>query len=325
MNGGGITKRSKAGLIMSAALAALAPRPINPTRIGRKHNNVTKRWNLEREGGASNMRLLVLYYSGTGNTRFACDVARIVLERAGHNVTLMPYKEGGGIALADFDAYCFAAPVYEWAPARNAERFAESMPRLDGKCAFILTSSAGAIGQATALFARALDKKGLAVLGDYNLICPDSWGGTRRWSYKHDMDSPTVESVRELADFVDRMLSAIVDRLAGKDVEVPRYHVVPSGLFWASRLSRLAVNPNMKMGRKKVDELSCTQCGVCEENCPVDAIKLAPYPAFGQECIACWRCINTCPEDSITTRIDCGRHYRGITRGEELLKKAGLR
>ena len=76
------------------------------------------------------MKVLILYHSGTGNTRFACDVARIVIERAGHEVAMKTYVEAGELPLARFDAYCFAAPVYEWAPARNVEQFAEAMPRL---------------------------------------------------------------------------------------------------------------------------------------------------------------------------------------------------
>jgi ferredoxin/flavodoxin len=270
------------------------------------------------------MKILILYSSGTGNTKFACQVAKIVMERAGHEVTMKTYKKAAGERLGEHDAFCFAAPVYEWAPARNVEQFVGSMPRLEGKCAFMLTSSAGAKGQATELFATMLKKKGLTVLGDYNFICPDSWGGTRRWSYTEDEASPTVESVRELAAFVEKMLSGIDAFLDGKHVRAPSYRVRPTGLYWASRFSRLAPSARAKMGKKKVDEAACTECRVCEKNCPVGAITLDPYPVFSRECIACWSCINMCPTDCITTAIDSRRHYKGIARRDELLKKAGL-
>lgn len=270
------------------------------------------------------MKLLILYYSGTGNTRFACDVARLALERAGHEVEMVTYAKSDSLNIASFDAYCFAAPVYEWAPAVNVERFVRGMRRLDGKCAFILTSSAGAKGQATNLFAQMLADKGIKVLGDHNLICPDSWGGSRRWSYKLDAESPTPESVRELLDFVGRITDAIGAFLEGKAVAAPEYRVRPTGLYIASRLSRLAPSARVKMGRKRVDTELCNQCGVCEKNCPSGAIRLAPEPVFDKECIACWRCINTCPKDCITTAIDSGHHYKGVAREKELLEGAGL-
>lgn len=271
------------------------------------------------------LKMLVLYSSGTGNTKFACEVARIVIERAGHEVTMKTYKKVAGEGLEGFDAYCFAAPVYEWAPARNVEQFVGSMPRLDGKFAFMLTSSAGAKGQATQLFATALKRKGLTVLGDHNLICPDSWGGTRRWSYMRDEGSPTVESVRELVAFVEKMLTRIEEFIDGKPVQAPTYRVKPTGLYWASRVSRLAPSARAKMGKKKVDEAACTQCRVCEKNCPVGAISLDPYPEFNRDCIACWSCVNMCPADCITTAIDSHKHYKGIARRDELLEQAGLK
>ncbi|MHB8894367.1 MAG: EFR1 family ferrodoxin [Candidatus Geothermincolia bacterium] len=274
---------------------------------------------------ARSLRLLILYYSGTGNTKFACDVAGIVMEGAGHEVTTTTYAKSKELELAGFDAYCFASPVYEWAPARNVEQFLGSMERLDGKCAFLLTTSAGAKGQATSLFAYMVGRKGLRILGDYNLTCPDSWGGTRRQSYKKDADTPTVSSVRELASFTERMLDSITRFIDGDIASTPGYTVRHTGLYWASRLSRLAPSARVKMGKKKVDVSSCTKCRVCEQNCPVSAITLCPYPEFNVKCIACWRCINTCPQDCITTLLDSGHHYRGIAAREDLLGRAGLK
>lgn len=270
------------------------------------------------------MNVLILYYSGTGNTEFACDVAMLTIQGSGHDANMTTYAKAGEVLLEEFDLYCFAAPVYEWAPAKNVERFVGRMPPLNGRKAFIVTSSAGAIGQATPLFARMLQDRGLTVLGDFNLICPDSWGGTRRWSHTHDAETPKPDSVRELASFTGRMLELAEALGAGGAVELPRYRVKPTGLFLASRLSRLPRNPNLKMGRKKVDEAACTRCGVCVKNCPAGAITLDPEPRFGRQCIACWRCINTCPTDCITTALDSDVHYKGISDREGLLRSAGL-
>jgi NAD-dependent dihydropyrimidine dehydrogenase PreA subunit len=283
------------------------------------------KWTTQFDKARNGLKLLILYHSGTGNTRFACEVARLVVEQAGHEVIMKTYAKAGDLDLKEFDAYCFGAPVYEWAPARNVEQYLQNMMRLDGKCAFIITSSAGAKGQATELLARMLEKKGLALLGDHNLICPDSWGGTRRWSYKQDDETPTVDSVRELSDFTTRMLCSIEDSVEGRAAGLPEYRVRPTGLYWASRLSRLAPGPRVKMGKKKVDTAACTECRVCEKNCPVGAIELDPFPSFGKKCIACWRCINTCPQDCISTMLDGGHHYKGIVHKDDLLKKAGFK
>ena len=57
---------------------------------------------------------------------------------------------------------------------------------------------------------------------------------------------------------------------------------------------------------KTVHEDDCTQCGICEEACPVMAISLDPFPRFNDACCGCFNCIRLCPEDAIepATAID---------------------
>ncbi len=274
---------------------------------------------------ANPKKLLILYYSGTGNTKFACTVARIVAEKNGHEVVMKTFAKADDISLDDYDAYCFATPLQAWQPTMNVEGFIKSMPSLEGKVAFLLSSSGGQPSQTAPLMTGWLNKKGIAVIGHHDLECPDSWPVSRRFTNKRDEKIPDVESVRKLARFAERMIELQGDFLSGKQVELPRFHVHPTPLFLMSRLGRLAGgHPNLIMGKKKVIEPNCTQCGVCEKSCPAGAIQLDPYPAFTKECITCWRCINICPEDCITTRIDSKYRYKGIPHKDELLEKAGL-
>lgn len=271
------------------------------------------------------MKLLILYYSGTGNTEFACEVAKMVAEEEGHEVTMQTLEAAGVIALGDYDAYCFATPLQAWQPTKNVERFIKAMPPLPGKHAFLLSSSGGQPSQTAPLMARWLRKKGITVSGHYDLQCPDSWPVSRRITHKYDREVPNAGSVRELAAFTRKELEVQAALLAGEEVELPRYRVLPTPLFLFGRFERLTRGrANLAMGKKRVAEPDCTRCGICERDCPSGAIRLDPYPVFGKECTACWRCVNRCPEDCITTRISSPYHYKGIPDKEALLKEAGL-
>jgi len=229
------------------------------------------------------------------------------------------------ITLHDYDAFCFATPLQAWQPAKNVERFIKAMPSLEGKVAFLLSSSDGQPSQTAALMTKWLRRKGVAVTGHYDLQCPGSWPVLRRRSQEMDQKRPTVESVRELAGFVEKMLKTQVAFLVGDPVELLRFKVLPTPLFMLSRFERLSKgHPNLAMGKKIVPESDCTQCGICKENCPEGAIRLEPYPVFGKECAVCWRCVNCCPEDCITTWMSSPYHYKGIPNTDELLKRAGL-
>ena len=68
---------------------------------------------------------------------------------------------------------------------------------------------------------------------------------------------------------------------------------------------------------KNVSTEACTQCGICIEECPVNAVRLDPYPEFDQKCIDCFNCIRLCPEEAIASSIsmdDIADHIRQRVR-----------
>ena len=50
-----------------------------------------------------------------------------------------------------------------------------------------------------------------------------------------------------------------------------------------------------------IDEESCTGCGICVDECPVDAIsmKINEVTIDMAECIRCGVCHDVCPEESV--------------------------
>lgn len=66
---------------------------------------------------------------------------------------------------------------------------------------------------------------------------------------------------------------------------------------------------------KTVNEDTCTECGVCVEECPMAAVSLAPYPVFGTACIDCFTCIRVCPEKAIEPKVPLSK-IEGMIRGK---------
>jgi ferredoxin len=54
-----------------------------------------------------------------------------------------------------------------------------------------------------------------------------------------------------------------------------------------------------------IDQKTCTQCGICEKNCPVKAISKVEkdgktrYIVDPKKCTACGLCVTNCPTESI--------------------------
>jgi ferredoxin/flavodoxin len=51
--------------------------------------------------------------------------------------------------------------------------------------------------------------------------------------------------------------------------------------------------------KRIIDTGRCSQCKVCSEVCPMDAVFFTPYPEFDDGCVFCFNCMKKCPEQAI--------------------------
>lgn len=70
-----------------------------------------------------------------------------------------------------------------------------------------------------------------------------------------------------------------------------------------------------------VDEEKCVACGICVEECPVDAITMENQTARidMEECIKCGLCHEVCPEGAV--RHDKERIPREVEANVEMVKR----
>ncbi len=66
-----------------------------------------------------------------------------------------------------------------------------------------------------------------------------------------------------------------------------------------SREAKAKLTQPWMVAPKKIDQEACTQCGICAEICPVDAVELSPYPVIKAHCFDCFNCVRLCPENAI--------------------------
>jgi len=81
---------------------------------------------------------------------------------------------------------------------------------------------------------------------------------------------------------------------------------IAQGRAAASSLARLMMKDKYRilLIRATVDKERCAKCGLCELNCPYDAIKTNPDGAEVNEilCRGCGACLANCPSEAITLR-----------------------
>ena len=70
------------------------------------------------------------------------------------------------------------------------------------------------------------------------------------------------------------------------------------------RLKEIVRPKGVHMGVMEIDEDSCTQCGLCVDNCPFKCWEMeedgVPRLKDGYACFSCSNCMVACPTDAIS-------------------------
>jgi ferredoxin len=257
-------------------------------------------------------RIAICCYSGSGNTRLACEYIAAGMARA--DTTLYDIARGQTPDWEACDLVGFAAFTDFWGAPWLVHEYLGRVPVQQGKPAFVFTTFGFTPGRALRMLADWATERGFRVVAGSGLHTPENYPPMIARG-RGAAGAPSVGELRGFQSFI-ASLASLAERLGrGEEVAEMRPRV---GL--ASRLIRfLRTKARDDMGEKFVDTELCNECGVCAKQCPYGAIALVPKPAFDMaKCYGCWGCYNHCPTKAIYTR-----KFRGVghyARPNDLLR-----
>jgi ferredoxin/flavodoxin len=246
------------------------------------------------------MRGIICYYSGTGNTRLACQylAARVGMQFDFHDVITK-----GDIDLSPYDVVGFACPTDFWGVPELFGDFIARIPPCQDTPAFVLNTFGALSGHTLLALAEQVAARGFTVFGGHSVHMPEAYPPMIAMHLPAE-NQPTPRTMRAFGEFVahlDEVLRAM-DR--GEETTEAQLRLGPLNSLMPTRPRTTA---REDMGQKFVDSDRCNECGTCAKRCPYHAITLAPKPVFDDDtCRGCWRCYNQCPLHAIYTA-----KYRG--------------
>lgn len=253
------------------------------------------------------MKKAIIYvFSGTGNTKKACEIYKREFEKSGVETTLYAVKKGFENLPNpnDFDYAGFAYPVHGFNAPYIMLDLAKALPKADEEKKYFVVKTSGEplkINNVSSIkFNDIMKKKGYVPGSEYHYVMPYNM------IFRH-----TDEMAAKMKDTLDG-LAPIEARevLGGVEHKLSK---VPFGRFaaWVVRIEQPAMKVNGRFF--KVDKDKCTKCGACAKNCPVGNIKIDENGKFrfGNDCIMCTRCSFNCPKDAFDIGILNGWRVNG--------------
>lgn len=196
-----------------------------------------------------------------------------------------------------FRCLWLGTPVYAQHAVPPVQQFLQSLPLEMESCVAVPWVTWGAVSSGVALLEMGgqLVQKGCFLAGAGKIVAEHS----SMWRSERPLGQgrPDEEDLAHVRGLVDRVLSKL-DSTQWQSLSLDVLDYQPEWLKDKAAQMSIAELKKVHPGYS-LDEASCTQCGICEQECPAGAIRLDPYPRRDESCFLCNNCARLCPEGAI--------------------------
>lgn len=243
---------------------------------------------------------MIIYFSGTGNSRFAAEsLAKELQDELVDAGRLIKAGETG--EFHSDTPWVFAAPVYSWQmPHLFADFIRRSSFSGSRETYFVLTCG-GEIGEAGKYAAELCAQKGLGYRGALQVVMPENLITL--------FSAPGEAEAKAIVEKAKPVLlhGAEIIR-SGKDFPEPK-------ITFLDKLKSGVVNKGFNRFFLKSNAYyateQCISCGQCTDRCVLNNIRMEDgKPRWGNTCTQCMACICLCPVEA----IEYGKKTRGKVR-----------
>lgn len=244
---------------------------------------------------------MIIYFSGTGNSRFVADAVAKELNDATFCANEV-IKEGKKEAFSDTRPWIFVFPVYVSNMAQIFSDFLRKSEFTGDRNAYFIATCASKMGAAPNAGAEICREKGLLYRGTAAVRMPQNYIALFTM-----MDEAECKNRQENAK---REVEQICKHIREKK-SIPTKCVSRAEFFITMKIEKLyyALFTSTK---KFYATDACTGCGLCANLCPLNRIILDKNqkPKWEGKCTHCMSCINRCPNQA----IEYGKNTIGKTR-----------
>lgn len=238
---------------------------------------------------------MIVYLSGTGNTRYVAKTLSTLLDEKLYTLTHINPAE------IDFEGnfLLFVCPIYSWGiPPVVADfikylssSFVDTIREKRTKIGLICTCG-DEIGLSVEMFIKILEKQNLVLSGAWSIIMPNNYVLLPGF----DTDSREIEL--EKLERAPERVKAIADEILDGNWKID---VVKGKMSWLKTRLIYPLFKKWGMFPSRWHWTSeCIECGKCEKVCPTGNIRImGGHPKWMNNCISCVACYHNCPVHAI--------------------------
>ncbi len=230
---------------------------------------------------------MIIYFSGTGNSKYIAK--KIAEETNDVAISITDIKEK--IILQDNEQFGIVTPTYFWRLPSIVEDFFENIIINTSANFYVyyIATYGTTSGQTDYYIKKYLKKKKIKLNASYSIKTVDNW--TVEFNVNdHLLVNKILDDEKSQIDDIIKQIKNKTKVFINKDKKT-KFMCAGAKYFYNKARLTTHLNVNEK----------CVGCGLCEKNCPVNAIKINyDKPEWIlKKCTLCFKCIHTCPQFAI--------------------------
>ena len=238
-------------------------------------------------------KMVGIYFSGTGNSRYAAELFCREYDKDAIAYTIE--DDDVLMAVNSADVIVFSYPVqFSTVPKIVRDFVIDNSELWRNKKVFVIATMGLFSGDGAGNLGRLMKRFGAEVIGGLHLKMPDSIADEK--ALKRPLNK-NKELVKQAEQKIKESVRQLKDGHPTQEGLGPMYRL--AGLFG----QRLYFGHKTKKysSKLKINSDKCVGCGLCVKLCPMNNISLAEGKAVpAAQCTMCYRCINKCPKQAIT-------------------------
>lgn len=240
------------------------------------------------------MNCILIYFTGTFNTRYITGKLKDRLDALGWTVTAYEIDplNNGRLDLSGYDIIGLGYPIHGYCAPWAFLKFVRHQKFPKGMKVFIYKNSGEtehANDASSKYLLRKLRRDGAAVRNEYHFMMP--------YNIHFRFDEKLI---KEMLVMDSRLMDILVYEVSRGIPNIKRLKLWPRLVSAVvSRPQYIGGDVNSWLYRADMDK--CTGCGLCIRRCPTKNIYRAPGGEikFRHHCLMCMRCSFYCPADAI--------------------------
>ncbi len=243
---------------------------------------------------------MIIYFTGTGNSRYLADILATQLGDSALDASRL-IRSGEHPDFESDKPYVFVSPVYAWRLPRLFEKWLRTCSFAGNKQAYFILNCGSEIGAAGNYIEKLCKQTKLVFMGTAEVVMPDN--------YIVMFDASAKEEAEGIIDKAREQMLRIAEQIETQ-AKFDRVKSTLLGHIYSSIVNPCFYTFYIRTSKFYATD-ACINCGKCTNACMLNNISLKNgKPVWGKDCTHCMACISGCPVEA----IEYGRNTKGRRR-----------